>query len=182
MGSSLVGLLAEEEETLASLGSPSSNMVRNIGGLVSLEVADGLQIDGLVAEPEELLGEEEVPGNNNVSFAISLRGCAPGNILLGEVGRLALVLEVALLNRLDLLLLLGLLLSSSGGGLGLGGLSGGGGSGRSRGVGDNNGGLGDGNNLEGLDLGRNVGSGDDSGLSLLGELSVLLFVGHFEYG
>ena len=57
MRSGLIRLLAEEEETLASLGGPGGNVVRDIGGLVSLEAADGLQIDGLVSEPEELLGE-----------------------------------------------------------------------------------------------------------------------------
>lgn len=62
MGSDLVRLLAEEEKTLASLGGPGGNVVRNIGGLVSLEAADGLQVDSLVSEPEELLGEEKVPG------------------------------------------------------------------------------------------------------------------------
>ena len=181
MGSSLIGLLAEEEEALAGLGSPSSDVVRNIGGLVSLEGADGLEIDGLASEPKELLGEKEVPSGDSVSFATLFVRGAPGVILLGEVGGLALVLKVTLLNGLDFLLLLLGLLASSGGGLGLGSLSSGGGSGRGLGVSDNNGGLSDGNNLEGLDLGRDVGSGDGR-LSLLGELNVLLLVGHFEYG
>jgi hypothetical protein len=60
-GSSLVALLAVEEEALAGLGSPRGDMVSNIGDLVGLERRDGLEIDGLSAEPEELLGVQEVP-------------------------------------------------------------------------------------------------------------------------
>ena len=36
-------------------------MVGNISDLVSLEGASGLQVDWLGAEPEELLGEDQVP-------------------------------------------------------------------------------------------------------------------------
>jgi hypothetical protein len=36
-------------------------MVGNLGDLVRLERADGLKVNGLGSEPEELLGVEEVP-------------------------------------------------------------------------------------------------------------------------
>lgn len=61
VGGSLVTLLAVEEEALASLGGPRGHMVGNLGDLVGLERADRLQVDGVRAEPEELLGVEEVP-------------------------------------------------------------------------------------------------------------------------
>jgi hypothetical protein len=61
VGSSLVALLAVEEETLAGLGGPRGDMVGNIGDLVGLERGDGLEVDGLSAEPEQLLGVQEVP-------------------------------------------------------------------------------------------------------------------------
>jgi hypothetical protein len=60
-GGSLVALLAVEEEALASLGSPGSNMVGDIGNLVGFERGDRLKVDGLRAEPEQLLGVQEVP-------------------------------------------------------------------------------------------------------------------------
>ena len=56
MGGRLVGrLLAEEQETLASLGSPGSKSV------VLEEGGDGLGVDGISTEPEVLLGVDEVP-------------------------------------------------------------------------------------------------------------------------
>jgi len=61
MGCRLVGALAEEKQTLASLGCPRSNVVSNLGNLVMLEGAHGLGVNGLGAEPEELLGVKEVP-------------------------------------------------------------------------------------------------------------------------
>jgi hypothetical protein len=61
VGSSLVTLLAVEEETLAGLGGPRGDMVGNISDLVGLERGDGLEVDGLSAEPEQLLGVQEVP-------------------------------------------------------------------------------------------------------------------------
>lgn len=65
-GSSLVALLVEEEETLAGLSSPGSDVVGNIGDLVGLERADGLEVDGIGAEPEELLVVEEVPAEKSL--------------------------------------------------------------------------------------------------------------------
>ena len=61
VGRSLVALLAEEEQALASLGSPRGNVVSDISDLVGLERGDGLQVNRVGAEPEELLGVEEVP-------------------------------------------------------------------------------------------------------------------------
>jgi hypothetical protein len=61
VGRSLVALLAEEEEALASLGSPRGNVVGDVSDLVGLERADRLQVNRVGAEPEELLGVEEVP-------------------------------------------------------------------------------------------------------------------------
>jgi len=57
----VLALLGEEKETLASLGSPGGNGVGNLRGLVGLEGADALDLNGVGAEPEELLGREEVP-------------------------------------------------------------------------------------------------------------------------
>jgi hypothetical protein len=62
VGRGLLTLLAEEEEALASLSSPRGDVVGDVSNLVGLERAMGLEINGLRAEPEELLGEEEVPG------------------------------------------------------------------------------------------------------------------------
>jgi hypothetical protein len=61
VGRSLVALLAEEEEALASLGGPRGDVVGNISDLVGLERGDGLQVNRVGTEPEELLGVEEVP-------------------------------------------------------------------------------------------------------------------------
>ena len=119
-------LLAEEQQTLAGLRSPRSDVMRNIGNLVGLERANSLDINGIGAEPKELLGVNQVP-------LTALARCFPPvdtvtNLhVLGEVGTLALVRKLALLNGLHLLLLLGLLcgggrlggLGSSGGNLGL---------------------------------------------------------------
>lgn len=60
LGSGLV-LLTEKEETLASLGSPGLDVVGDVGNLVGLERGERLEVDGLGAEPEELLGVDEVP-------------------------------------------------------------------------------------------------------------------------
>lgn len=60
----LVALLAEEEKALASLGGPRSHMVSDLGNLVGFEGADGLEVDGVRAEPEELLGVDEVPAQD----------------------------------------------------------------------------------------------------------------------
>lgn len=60
LGSGLV-LLTEKEETLASLGSPRLDVVGDVGNLVGLERGERLEVDGLGAEPEELLGVDEVP-------------------------------------------------------------------------------------------------------------------------
>ena len=60
LGSSLV-LLSEEQETLASLGGPSVDVVSDVSDLVGLERRNSLEVDGLSAEPEELLGVDEVP-------------------------------------------------------------------------------------------------------------------------
>jgi len=59
---SLVALLAVEEEALAGLSGPRGDVVGDIGSLVGLERGNRLEVDGLRAEPEELLGIEEVPG------------------------------------------------------------------------------------------------------------------------
>ena len=61
VGGSLVALLAVEEQTLAGLGGPRGDVVGDVGDLVGLERADRLEVDGIGAEPEQLLGVEEVP-------------------------------------------------------------------------------------------------------------------------
>jgi hypothetical protein len=61
MGSSLVTLLAVEQETLASLGSPGGHMVGDLRNLVGLERGDRLQVNWLRTEPKELLGVDKVP-------------------------------------------------------------------------------------------------------------------------
>ena len=61
MGRSLVRLLAEEQEALSSLSGPRGDVVGNINDLVGLEGGDGLGVDGLLSEPEELLGVDQVP-------------------------------------------------------------------------------------------------------------------------
>lgn len=66
LGSGLVGPLAEEEQTLAGLGSPGSNVVGDTGSLVGLEGRQGLGVDGIRSEPEVLLRVENVP-NRSVS-------------------------------------------------------------------------------------------------------------------
>lgn len=101
-------------------------MVRNIGNLVGLERADSLDINGVGAEPKELLRVNQIP------LTVLAKCFPPVNTVtnlhvLGEVGTLALVRKLTLLNRFHLILLLGLLcgsgrlggLGSSGGNLGL---------------------------------------------------------------
>lgn len=182
MGSGLVTLLTVEEQTLAGLGRPGSDVVSNVSNLVGLEGGNRLQIDGLRTEPEELLGIEEVP--ETLKLAHVLTGAVSRNVadyVLGEVG--ALVLEVALLNRLGLLLglliLLGLL-SRSSGGLRLGG----GGAGSRRLSSSRLGGFSSrssfsltsgSSSLGGLGLGGRLGGG-----SLLRHVGGLLCVGHFD--
>ena len=61
MRGGLVALLAEEEETAAGLRSPGSDVVSNLGRLVGLERGESLGVDGIAAEPEKLLGVEDVP-------------------------------------------------------------------------------------------------------------------------
>ncbi len=67
MRSSLVGLLAVEEQALAGLGGPRSDMVGDISNLVGLEAGNGLSINRLGTEPEELLVVEQVPGEGCVN-------------------------------------------------------------------------------------------------------------------
>ena len=67
MGSSLVRLLAVEQETLSSLGGPRSDVMGNIDDLVGLEGGGGLGVDGLLSEPEELLGVDQVPTRKRVN-------------------------------------------------------------------------------------------------------------------
>lgn len=75
MGSRLVPLLlAVEQKTLASLAGPRSNVVGGVGNLLVLQVVgESLGVDSLVAEPEELLGVDEVPGNRIVSSMFLVR-------------------------------------------------------------------------------------------------------------
>jgi hypothetical protein len=61
LGSALVRLLADKKETLASLSGPRCEVMGSIHSLVSLEGADGLEVNRLGSEPEELLGVDEVP-------------------------------------------------------------------------------------------------------------------------
>jgi hypothetical protein len=57
----VLGTLGEEEETLARLRCVGDVVVGD-GGLLGLEVfGQGLLLDGLIAVPEELLGEAEAP-------------------------------------------------------------------------------------------------------------------------
>lgn len=58
----LIAFLAVEEQTLSGLGSPGSDMVGNVGGLLILQVCSELVLgNGIGAEPEVLLGVDEVP-------------------------------------------------------------------------------------------------------------------------
>ncbi|KAI6761303.1 hypothetical protein HG531_001856 [Fusarium graminearum] len=193
-------LVTNEEKTLASLGGPGDVRVSSLDGLLALKVVgESLGLDGVSAEEEELLGGDKVPGG--VWLALGLvkemrlllealigkpieRLCS-SNVeliqvelyLLGEAQALSLVVQVALLNRLGLFLLLVLLgLSSLVDGLGLlSRLLLGSGSG----LGGDNGSLLDRLGLSGSLDGRGR---DASGLrlGLLGDLDVLLFLGHFE--
>ena len=55
----LVGVLDEEDETLSGLAGPRSSGVRNLGLLATKVLSEAGCGDGLLAEPEELLGEAE---------------------------------------------------------------------------------------------------------------------------
>lgn len=114
--SSLVGaLLVHEKETLAGLGSPSGKVV------VLDEGRDFLHIDRVGAEEEELLGVEKVPKRRESAISPVWRSSRARRRLTGvSVLRkvAALVLQLASLNRHDLLRSLG---DSVGGGRGLGG-------------------------------------------------------------
>lgn len=55
----LVGVLDKEEETLSSLAGPRSGGVRNLGLLATEVLGQAGRRDGLLAEPEVLLGEAE---------------------------------------------------------------------------------------------------------------------------
>lgn len=55
-------LVTNEEKTLASLGGPGDVRVSSLGRLLALEVVgEGLGLNSLSAEEEELLGRNEVP-------------------------------------------------------------------------------------------------------------------------
>jgi hypothetical protein len=55
----LVGVLDEKEETLASLAGPRDNGVSDLGLLAAKVLPQVVRCDGLLAEPEVLLGEAE---------------------------------------------------------------------------------------------------------------------------
>ena len=55
----LVGMLDEEDETLSGLAGPRSGGVRNLRLLTTKVLSEAGCGDGLLAEPEELLGEAE---------------------------------------------------------------------------------------------------------------------------
>lgn len=62
-GGSLVGtLLVHKEQSLAGLACPGSEVV------ILQQRRDLLDIDGLGAEPEKLLGVDEVPGSSQQTF------------------------------------------------------------------------------------------------------------------
>jgi hypothetical protein len=57
-------LLAEEEKALAGVRGPGGVVVASLGGLLAAAVVgERLGVDGVGAEPEELLGVDEVPGS-----------------------------------------------------------------------------------------------------------------------
>lgn len=60
-------LLDEEEKTLASLACPSNDWVSNLGLLTTKVEVEVLRSDGLIAEPEILLSESELPKALSVS-------------------------------------------------------------------------------------------------------------------
>ena len=55
----LVGVLNEEKETLSGLAGPSDDGVGDLGLLAAKVLAQVVRVDGLLAEPEILLGEAE---------------------------------------------------------------------------------------------------------------------------
>jgi hypothetical protein len=162
-------LLTKEKKTLAGVGGPCNVGMGSLSGLLTLLVGrEGLGLNGVGAEEEELLGGNQVPGaaqkfvSKFHALAVDML-CSKKNgkfDILGEAQSLSLVGQVALLNRCDdLLLSLGLLssllsrlslLSSSGGSI-----------------------------LSRLVLGDSLNSSGSNGL-LLGDLDGLLFLGHCE--
>jgi hypothetical protein len=57
----LSSLLGEEEQALASVGGPSGVLVSNLGLLATEIAREVLGVDGVGAEEEELLLEDEAP-------------------------------------------------------------------------------------------------------------------------
>lgn len=57
----LGGLLGEEEETFAGVGSPGGVLVGSLGLLATEVACEVLGVDGLGPEEEELLLEDEAP-------------------------------------------------------------------------------------------------------------------------
>lgn len=57
----LLSVLREEEQTLAGLARPSSSGVANLGLLATEVGGEAVLGDGLLAEPEELLGVGQAP-------------------------------------------------------------------------------------------------------------------------
>lgn len=55
-----LGVLAVEQETLSGLTSPGDDIVGDVGSLVSLEVGELVLGGSLGAEPEMVLGVDEV--------------------------------------------------------------------------------------------------------------------------
>jgi hypothetical protein len=63
VGSRLIGALAEEKEALAGLRCPGSDVMGYTSNLIMLEGAHSLGVNGLGAEPKEMLCVKEVPAS-----------------------------------------------------------------------------------------------------------------------
>lgn len=66
----LRSLLAEEEETLASVGGPGNVVVGRFGLLTTEVRGEVLLLDGVGTEPEVLLLEDEAPRERMLAIAV----------------------------------------------------------------------------------------------------------------
>jgi len=77
-GSLVSGLLAEEQEALASVRGPGCIVVGSGGLLLSAKIArEALGLNGLSTEPEELLLEDKAPRKSNKLVADFCEWVAP---------------------------------------------------------------------------------------------------------
>lgn len=69
------GLLAEEKEALAGLGGPGSGVAASLDVLLAAAVVgESGRLNGIGAEPEELLGVDEVPAMVSISGRFYIEG------------------------------------------------------------------------------------------------------------